>query len=78
MIESIEEKRISEYLGISLLEVENLDVIEFYFFLREAFIYNCMQSEEGQEYLQNAYRLEKTSPDREKLREKFGNKVLEK
>jgi hypothetical protein len=30
------------------------------------------QTEKGQEYLDNAYRLEQTAPDRETLREKFG------
>ena len=32
------------------------------------------QTEKGQEYLDNAYRLEETKPNREKLREKFGRK----
>lgn len=75
VIESIQEKRIAEYLQISMFNVENLDMIEYYFYLREAFIYNCMQSEEGREYLENAYRLEKTSPNREELRNTFKNKL---
>lgn len=29
-------------------------------------------TEKGREYLENAYRLEQTKPDRQKLREKFG------
>ena len=32
------------------------------------------QTEKGQEYLDNAYRLEETKPNREKLRGKFGRK----
>lgn len=72
MIESIGEKRVAEYLKISMLEVENLDYIEYLFFLREAVIYNCSQTDDGREYLRNAKRLEETSPDRKKLREKFG------
>lgn len=75
IIQTIEEKRIAEYLQITMLEVENLDIIEYYFYLREAFIYNCMQSEDGREYLQNAYRLEETSPDRDNLRKNFKNKL---
>jgi hypothetical protein len=30
------------------------------------------QTEKGEEYLDNAWRIEQTKPDREKLREKFG------
>lgn len=72
IVESIGEKRVAEYLKISMLEVENLDYIEYLFFLREAVIYNCSQTDDGREYLRNAKRLEETSPDRKKLREKFG------
>lgn len=71
IVESIEEKRVAEYLQIGLFEVEELDLIEYKFFLRESFIYNHSQTEEGQEYLKNAYRLQETSPDRKKLRETF-------
>ena len=45
--------------------------MEYKFFLREAFIYNCSQTEEGLEYLQNAKRLETTDIDRKSLREKY-------
>ena len=71
IVESIGEKRVAEYLRISMLEVEDLDLIEYLFFKREAFIYNCSQTEKGREYLRNANRLEKTSPDRQKIREKL-------
>ena len=74
-VESLEKKRISEFLNISLLKVEELNFIDYYFFLREAFIYNCTQSEDGREYLRNAYRLEQTAPDREELRRNFKNKL---
>lgn len=70
-IESIEEKRISEYLQISMLDVSELDLIEYLYFLRQAFIYNCLQTEEGKEYLKNAARLEEINPDRKELRKKF-------
>ena len=30
------------------------------------------RTEEGQEYLKNAYRMEQTQPDRKRLREKLG------
>ena len=74
IILSVEEKTIADYLHISLLDVEELDVVEYKFFLREAFIYNCSQSEEGIEYLINAKRLETTEPERKKLKEKMKEK----
>lgn len=75
IVESIEEKRISEYLNISILNVEELDLVEYLFFLREAVIYNCSQTDEGREYLRNAKRLEQTEPDREELRNTFKNQA---
>lgn len=49
-----------------------LNILQFKFFLREAFIYNCSQTESGIEYLINAKRLEATEPERDKLRKKMG------
>lgn len=74
IIETVELKIVSKYLNIPLLEVEELNVLEYRFFLREAFIYNCSQTEEGIEYLRNAKRLEETEPERDKLRAKYGGK----
>lgn len=62
----------SDYVGISLIEVEELDYVDYLIYRRDAFIYQMSQSKEGQEYLDKAYRLEQTKPDREALRNKFG------
>jgi len=59
-------------MGISILEVENLNYLDYLRYRRDAFIYRMSQSEKGEEYLDNAYRLEQTTPDREALRKKFG------
>lgn len=72
ILSTIEEKIISNYLGISLIEVLELNILQFKFFLREAFIYNCSQTESGIDYLISAKRLETTEPERNKLREKMG------
>lgn len=72
IIFTIEEKTVANYLGISLFEVLELNILQFKFFLREAFIYNCSQTESGIEYLNNAKRLETTEPERGKLRQKMG------
>lgn len=55
-----------------MLEVEELDYLDYLLYRRDAFIYRMSQSEKGQEYLDNAWRLEQTEPDRKSLRNKFG------
>lgn len=68
---SHKERAIAKYCNISIFDVEELNLVEFLFYYREAVIYNCMQTEDGKEYLKNSYRLQQTEPDREKLREKY-------
>ena len=63
---------VSKYVGISMLEVDQLDYIDYLQYRRDAFIYRLSQTEKGQEYLDNAYRLEQVKPDRKALRENFG------
>jgi hypothetical protein len=55
-----------------MLQVEDLDYLDYLLYRRDAFIYFMSQSEKGEEYLNNAWRLEQTKPDRESLRNKFG------
>ena len=61
----------ADYLQISLFDVLELTIIEFYFYLREAFIYNKSMTQDGIDYLKNARRLEITEPDRKKIRKKI-------
>lgn len=63
---------VSEYTGLSFFEVAELDYLQYLVWRRDAFIHRLNQTEEGQEYLKNAYRMEQTKPDRERLREKLG------
>lgn len=58
-----------------MLEVEELDYLDFLMYRRDAFIYRMSQTDKGREYLDNAWRLEQTSPDRKSLRNKFGKEV---
>ena len=39
---------------------------------RDAWIHMLSRTEEGQKYLDDAWRMEQTKPDRKKLRKKFG------
>lgn len=74
-ITSYDEYLVSKYVGISIIEVGELDYVDYLRYRRDAFIYNMSQTEKGQEYLDNAYRLEQTNPDRKALRNKFGKGV---
>ncbi len=51
-----------------------MDIDEYLFYVREAFIYNMNQTEEGRDYLEKCWLLTQTKPERAKLREKFGKK----
>lgn len=66
------EHLVAQYTGLNILEVEELDYIDYLTFRRDAFIYKMSKTDKGEEYLNNAWRLEQTKPEREKLREKFG------
>ena len=62
----------AEYAGISLPAVRELDYIQYLVWRRDAYIQMLSRTEAVQEYLDNAWRMEQTKPDRAKLREKFG------
>lgn len=62
------------YTGLTIKQVGQLNYIEYLQYRRDAFINWLNQSEKGQEYLRNAWRMEQTEPDRAALRRKFGGK----
>lgn len=63
---------VSSYTGLTFLEVSELNYLQYLIWRRDAYIHWLSQSEAGQEYLDNAYRMEQTRPDRKRLRETFG------
>ena len=67
---------VSNYTGLSFLEVRALDYVQFLTWRRDAFIHWLSQLEKGQEYLDNAWRWEQTKPDRPALRKKFGKESV--
>lgn len=64
----------ADYCNISMFEVQEMHAINYYFYLRESFIFTKMKTEEGREYLRNAHRLTVTAPDRKNLKKTFGKK----
>lgn len=62
---------VSEYTGLNFLEVGRLNYVQYLVWRRDAFIYWLSRTEAGQEYLDNAWRMEQTTPDRKALRRKL-------
>lgn len=70
--------KVSEYTGLNFFEVWAMDYVLYLTLRRDAFISWLSQSETGQEYLDNAWRMEQTEPDRKALRAKIGRKEVRK
>ena len=51
-----------------------LDYVQYLIWRRDAYIHMLSRTEAGQEYLDNAWRMEQTQPDRKRLREKLKGK----
>ena len=66
------EHLVAQYTGINILQVQELDYLDHLTYRRDAFIHRMSQTEEGEKYLNNAWRLVQTKPDRDSLRNKFG------
>lgn len=62
----------AQYANMALPDVCNLLLDDYMLLLRDAFIARKLQSEDGREYLDNAWRLEQTEPDVDGLRRTFG------
>lgn len=67
---------VAEYTGLTLIEVRQLEYVQYLTWRRDAFIHMLSRTEKGQEYLDNAWRMEQTVPDRPGLRKKLGGKEV--
>ena len=67
----------ADYTGLDFLQVEALDYLTYLTWRRDAFIHKMSQTEKGQEYLDNAWRMEQTEPDRAALRRKLRKEVTD-
>ena len=65
----------SEYTGLSFYQVGEMDYRQYLIWRRDAFIYSLEKTDAGREYLDNAWRMEQTKPDRVALRKKWGKEV---
>ena len=62
----------AQYANMALPDVCNLLLDDYMLLLRDAFSARKLQSSDGREYLDNAWRLEQTEPDMDGLRSTFG------
>ena len=60
---------------MTLVEVRKLDYLQYLIWRRDAYIYMLSRTEAGQEYLDNAWRMEQTKADRAALRKKLGKEA---
>lgn len=51
-----------------------MDIVCYLQLRRDAYIHVLRQTKDGREYLENAWRLEQTEPERDELRKKHGVK----
>lgn len=70
--ETESEHLVISYTGLNYWQVEEMDFDEYLFFVREAYIFNLNQTEDGRKYLENCWRMTQTKSDRSALRDKFG------
>lgn len=61
-----------DYTGLNLFQIEELNIVEFWQYLRDAYVHTLLQTQEGREYLEKCWIMTQTKPDRKALREKFG------
>ena len=62
---------VASYTGLNFLQIGQLNYIQYLVWKRDAYIHNLETTEDGREYLRNAWRCEQTKPDRAALRQKF-------
>ncbi len=62
-----------DYTGLNYFEIDDLPIDTYLGLCRDSFIYSLNKTEKGRKYLEDAWILEQTEPDRKALRENFGN-----
>ena len=66
---SQEETTVSNYTGIDFLRLDEVGLFDFWRYLHDAVIWNCSQTEKGEEYLRNANNYMQKKADRAALAE---------
>ena len=56
---------------MSFKEILELDCLEYRLLLKDALIHKLEQTEEGQDYLEKCWVLQQSTPDYDRLKEKY-------
>lgn len=67
---------VHEYTGLNFNEIGALNYLTFLEYRRDAYVHRLNSTQEGREYLRNAWRMEQTEPDRLALRRRFGKEEV--
>lgn len=62
---------VTEYTGLNFFQIGELNFLQYLEWRRDAYVRKLEQTEAGREYLDNAWRMEQTAPDRASLRQKL-------
>lgn len=68
------EKLVMDYTRLSIVDVQEMDLDIYLFFMREAYIHELSQTEDGRKYLDDCWRISQTKVDRIALHEKVTRK----
>jgi hypothetical protein len=68
---------VHEYTGLNFNEIGELNYLTYLKYRRDAYIHFLEKTEEGREYLGNAWRMEQTKPDRHGLREQIRKELTD-
>ncbi len=60
-------KLASDYTAMPFPEIWKLDIFEFWGYLHDAVVWECSRSENGREFLDSAFCIMQSEPDREAL-----------
>lgn len=63
------EKIVSNYTGLNFFELGNLNICDYWAFVKDAIIYNNLGTEQGRKHLEDCWLYSQTEPDRVSLRE---------
>ncbi|MDE6707852.1 MAG: hypothetical protein K2K06_07435 [Oscillospiraceae bacterium] len=70
-VETFWKQLVSEYTGLNFLQIGELNFLQYLAWRKDAYIRKLEQSKAGCEYLENAWRMGQTKPDRQALRKKL-------
>lgn len=66
--DTVDIKLVSDYTGINFNDVVELDCYTYKILLKDAFIHKLSETPDGQEYLETAWILQQSEPNRDALR----------